>query len=223
MKKRSLKHSRAAQTLLLFGLTAVAAFAQSGDLSAATAPIHDSGRQRSQAGVGSSSSRMRGRDRVWRRNARSEQAEGFGDDRGRNCRRDHRRRVLALGRHNVRRDRSNSDDFVLSGKPPWFPKNANWNRWTGRSTLKRHFSGCRGGRSSASSLWLSDCFLCRFLAARWARLCLRPPLCFSGGGSVRTIRKSPTFSFTIYFFPTNSTQANDETIRISSERDEAFQ
>jgi hypothetical protein len=41
--KKSLKHSRAAQTLLLFGLTAVAAFAQSGDLSAATAPIQTAG------------------------------------------------------------------------------------------------------------------------------------------------------------------------------------
>jgi len=40
MKKvNSLRNSKAAQTLLLFGLTAVAAFAQSGDISASTAPV----------------------------------------------------------------------------------------------------------------------------------------------------------------------------------------
>jgi hypothetical protein len=39
----SFKHSRAAQTLLLCGLTAVAALGQSGDLSAATAPIQTAG------------------------------------------------------------------------------------------------------------------------------------------------------------------------------------
>ena len=39
MKKfNSLKHSKAAQTLLLLGLTAVAGLAQSGDISASTAP-----------------------------------------------------------------------------------------------------------------------------------------------------------------------------------------
>ncbi len=37
-KKISLKHSRAAQTLLLLGLTVVAGLAQSGDISASTAP-----------------------------------------------------------------------------------------------------------------------------------------------------------------------------------------
>ena len=42
-KFNSLKHSRAAQTLVLLGITAVAAFAQSGDLSAATAPIQTAG------------------------------------------------------------------------------------------------------------------------------------------------------------------------------------
>jgi len=42
-KFNSLKHSRAAQTLVLLGLTAVAALAQSGDLSAATAPIQTAG------------------------------------------------------------------------------------------------------------------------------------------------------------------------------------
>ena len=42
-KVRSLKQSWAAQMLLLFGLTVVAAFAQSGDLSAATAPITTAG------------------------------------------------------------------------------------------------------------------------------------------------------------------------------------